>query len=78
MSKREVPHSVIAEGPRSESSEIEVIQSFKIDRERSQEIMNPDIPIYVFSWIYNYGTGLWEHHDGYVVNNVYVSSEDCK
>ena len=76
--KREVPHSVIAEDQRPESSGIEIIQNFKIERERSQEIMDPDIPIYVFSWIYNYGTGVWEHHDGYVVNNVYVSSEDCK
>ena len=53
-------------------------QECKIAKERSEEWLNGDSPVYIFSYIFNYATSEWEHYDGYVIGDVYVSSENIK
>ena len=76
--RREVPRLVNEKGRTSESSRIEVTQDCKIAKKRSAEVLDGDSPVYIFSYIFNYATSEWEHYDGYVIGDVYVSSEDIK
>ena len=76
--ERGLPHYVDAGSRGTESRRIEVVQDVTIKRERSKEMFEADVPINVYAWIFNFRTGEWEHYDGYVIGNVYVSSEDFK